>query len=173
MKAQFVRFANDSTILFALIENYEKNDNPVSQVDFDILNENLELLKVATDVKGRYFKIITLPVPAYSYYVEKEKLTEKSRNEGDGSVFFKNNKVGDEICWLPAVSYLNFVISNKVILSAKYWYPGLPESERLKDDVVNNILHQQFPGYKIVQINPLSLNRNGGGMHCATQQQPK
>ena len=74
---EFVRFANDSTILIGLIDAKDKNDDPVSNIDFDILHDNLE------------------------------------------------------------------------------------------------ILEQLFPGRTIVQINPLFLNKNGGGMHCASQQQPK
>lgn len=32
---------------------------------------------------------------------------------------------------------------------------------------------QVFPERKIIQINPLAINRGGGGIHCTTQQQPK
>ncbi len=170
---EFVRFANDSTILIAMIPMHERADNPVNRLDFDILNENYQLLLKATNVTGRHFKIITLPVPAYSHYVEKQILQVQDLNDGDGKILFKDKKAGDEIYWLPAVSYLNFLISNKVILAAKYWQPGLPESERLKDENVREILQHNFPGYTVVQINPMGLNRNGGGMHCASQQQPK
>ncbi len=48
-----------------------------------------------------------------------------------------------------------------------------PGIQQVQDENVRDILQQQFPGYTLVQINPLGLNRNGGGMHCATQQHPK
>lgn len=169
---EFVRFVNDSTILVAGIDPAEKNDNPVSELDYGILEENLQILREARDVRGRPFRVIVLPVPAYSQYVEKQVLTDLDLNQGDGRVLFRNHQAGDEICWLPAVSYLNFLISNGVILAARYWQPGLPDSERKKDERVLGILQAQFPGYSIVQINPLALNKYGGGMHCASQQQP-
>ncbi|MEO6682194.1 MAG: agmatine deiminase family protein [Ginsengibacter sp.] len=170
---EFVRFANDSTILIGLIDSTEKNSDPVSKADYEILKENYQILLNATDVQGKPFRIITLPVPSYSLFTEEETLTAFIKNDGDGKVFFQNFKVGEKIKWLPAVSYLNFFISNKVVLVAKYWEKDLPESERLKDEKVKIILQELFPERKIIQINPIALNRNGGGMHCATQQQPK
>lgn len=50
---------------------------------------------------------------------------------------------------------------------------GLPESENEKDEKVKDLFVKLFPGKKIIQINPLAINRGGGGIHCATQQQPK
>ncbi len=170
---EFVRFANDSTILMARIDVAEKNNDPVSKEDYDILEENYQILRKATDVNGRPFHVITLPVPAYSLYTQEETLSDAIKNEGDGKIFFKDFKIGEKIYWLPAISYLNFFISNKTVLVAKYWQAGMPESERQKDEKVRTTLQQLFPGRQIVQINPLGLNRNGGGMHCATQQQPK
>lgn len=54
-----------------------------------------------------------------------------------------------------------------------YWHPGLPPHEHEKDEKVKEALQKLFPGRQIVQIDPMGLNRYGGGMHCATQQQPK
>jgi agmatine deiminase len=41
-----------------------------------------------------------------------------------------------------------------------------------KDEAVKHILQRVFPDRKIVQIHSESFNYGGGGMHCATQQQP-
>ena len=59
------------------------------------------------------------------------------------------------------------------MLIAKYWKEGMNGSEKKKDEEVKKILQQEFPERKIIQINPLAINRGGGGIHCATQQQPK
>lgn len=168
---EFARFVNDSTIVIAQIDPLEKDKDPVSQVDYDILKENLLILKKATDIKGRPFKIVILPVPAYSLYVEKETVNERTR-KGDGKLLFRNIKDGEDIFWLPAVSYLNFFISNGVVLVPAYWHEGLPVSEKAKDEKVRATLRQLFPGRSIIPIDPMGLNRNGGGMHCATQPQP-
>lgn len=170
---EFVRFVNDSTIVIAQIDSAEKDMDPVSKVDFHILKDNLAILKKATDIQGKPFHIIVLPVPAYSLYVDKEILSDSLKKNGDGKVLFKNFEAGQEICWLPAVSYLNFLISNNTVLVAKYWQPGLPETERMKDEKVKEVLQKLFADREIIQINPMGLNRNGGGMHCASQQQAK
>jgi agmatine deiminase len=170
---EFARFVNDSTILIALIDPAEKDLDPVSRADFEIMNENFEILKNATDAHGKSFSVIPIPTPAYKYFSEEIILTDSLINTGNGKVMYQNNKAGDTIYVMSSVSYANFFITNGVVLSAKYWREGLPEFEKLKDEKVKNILQSAFPGRKIVQLDPLALNRNGGGMHCATQQQPK
>ncbi|WP_052323987.1 agmatine/peptidylarginine deiminase [Flavihumibacter sp. ZG627] len=169
---EFVRFVNDSTIVFAEIDSLEKDLDPVSNADYAILKENLALIKKAKDLNGKPFHIIKFPVPAYSLYVDKMILTDSLKNTGDGKILYKNFKEGDEVCWLPAVSYCNFLISNKTVLVAKYWRPGLPESEKRKDDTVKTMLQKIFADREIIQIDPMALNRYGGGMHCASQQEP-
>jgi agmatine deiminase len=170
---EFARFVNDSTILIALIDPAEKDFDPVSLADYEIMNENFEILKNATDVNGKSFSVIPIPTPAYKYFAEEIILTDSLIKLGNGKVLYKNNKAGDTTYFMSSVGYANFFITNGVVLSAKYWKEGLPESEKLKDEKVKNILQAAFPDRKIVQLNPLALNWNGGGMHCATQQQPK
>jgi len=59
-----------------------------------------------------------------------------------------------------------------VVLEAAYWRPGRAESVRRKDEAAAAKLKQMFPDREIVQIHAENLNYGGGGMHCATQQQP-
>jgi agmatine deiminase len=169
---EFARFVNDSTIVIAQIDSLEKDNDPVSKLDYEILKDNLSILNNATDIKGKLFKVIQLPVPNYSLYTEKQIIDNALRNEGDGKYLFKNFKNGESIFWMPAVGYLNFLISNGVVLTSSYWQEGFPLSEKAKDDKVKIILQHLFPDREVIQINPMGLNRNGGGMHCASQQQP-
>jgi agmatine deiminase len=55
----------------------------------------------------------------------------------------------------------------------KYWQEGLPETEKRKDEYVKQVYTMMFPDRKIMQINPLGANWQGGGMHCISQQEPK
>lgn len=169
---EFARFVNDSTIVIAQIDSLEKDNDPVSKLDYDILNENISILNNTTTMQGRPFRVILLPVPNYSLYAEKQTIDEALRNEGDGKYLFKDFKNGESIFWLTAVSYLNFLISNGVVLVPSYWQEGLPLSEKVKDEKVRAIIQQLFADRHVIQINPMGLNRNGGGMHCASQQQP-
>jgi agmatine deiminase len=58
------------------------------------------------------------------------------------------------------------------VLVPAYWHQGLPEREREKDEEVRTTLQRLFPDRRVVQIQPLAINWDGGGMHCITQQQP-
>jgi agmatine deiminase len=86
--------------------------------------------------------------------------------------WYRGLKIGDPINWVPAVSYVNFVISNGVVLAPAYWHEGIPQSEKAKDERERATLQQLFPSREIVQLNPMAFNWSGGGMHCSTQQQP-
>ena len=69
---------------------------------------------------------------------------------------------------------MNFSFTNKTILTAKYWQEGMSLTEKRKDDEVKALFTKLYPNRKVVQINPLPINYDGGGgIHCATQQEPK
>lgn len=80
------RFVSRDTIITGICDDPE-------DPNYEVLNENLQILKAAKDTKGRYFRIETVPVPRIGY----------EQNTVDGSEFF------------PA-SYLNFYIANGVVL---------------------------------------------------------
>jgi agmatine deiminase len=71
-----------------------------------------------------------------------------------------------------ATSYLNFLVTNDIVLMSSYWKPGRPEIMKQKDQQAENILKQAFPGRRVITLNVEVLNESGGGIHCATQQQP-
>lgn len=79
------RFVAEDTILTAVEEDPEDENYP-------ILLENLERLKAMTDLEGKPFKIVTLPMPPAVIYEDQR---------------------------LPA-SYANFYIGNKVVLVPFY-----------------------------------------------------
>ena len=74
--------------------------------------------------------------------------------------------------FLPALSYCNFLITNGLVLAQKYYQEGMPLSVKEKDEQAKRILEQCFPDRKVVQINTLALNLNGGGIHCFTRHVP-
>lgn len=61
-------------------------------------------------------------------------------------------------------SYLNFYLGNKVVL--------LPVYDDENDDIAIKKLQELYPGRKVVPINVVPLYKNGGMIHCVTQQQP-
>ena len=170
---EYVRFVNDSTIVVAQIDSQEADWDPLTRADYEILRDNLAQLRTAVNVDGRPFKIVTLPVPALRHYLRTGPLRAEQKRRDPMGAWYRDFEVGDEIHWVPAVSYLNFFITNGVVLVPAYWREGLPEREREKDELVRGTLQRLFPERRVVQINPLEVNWSGGGMHCITQQQPR
>ena len=166
-----VRFVGPNTVAIASIDEEESKNNPISAVDANTLTAYCEVFKNATDVHGKPFRIIRIPSPDLNVFAVRYKMNPFIRKQfADSAVTIKD---GETIFHVPAVSYMNFFISNNVVLSAAYWKEGMPLKEKKKDEAVKNILSKLFPDKKIIQINPLPVNQMGGGIHCITQQQPQ
>lgn len=65
-----------------------------------------------------------------------------------------------------AATYMNFYVANGVVLAPQFGDPAA-------DERAKNLLATAFPGREIVQLNIDWPGRFGGGIHCATQQQPQ
>ena len=169
---EFARFVNDSTILLAEVPEEDMHD-PVARENHRRMSENLAILEAATDQDGNPFHIVRMPLP--QLIVRKMKPGDSvydyisTLDYQDGSVF----PIGKEINVIAAASYLNFLISDHVILGQKYWMPGLDEAIKERDEEAQRILQSVFPKREIVMIDALSVNLGGGGIHCITMQEPK
>ena len=170
---EFSRFANANTILLAQPDKSEAISDPVKKINFDRMKINFEILKNAKDQNGNNFTIVKVPIPDVlpnTFVIDTSK-----RQELQVSVIKKKNphlKHGDSINFIPAVSYLNYVVLNEVVIIPKYWKVGLTENIRKKDEQVKTIFTQLFPDKEVIQLSPLGLNYAGGGFHCWTQQIP-
>lgn len=107
--------------------------------NYEISEENLEILKNATDSQGRKITIIEIPQPPARYYKE-VRLT---------------------------LSYLNFYMVNKGII-----LPVFGEEATKSDRLAEEILSKVFPSRKIVTVDGMPLIKEGGNVHCITQQMP-
>ena len=67
---------------------------------------------------------------------------------------------------MAALSYFNFIITNKVIIGQTIWREGMPEELKLKDEIAAQILQSVFPNRKVIMIDALAVNLGGGGIHC-------
>ncbi len=171
---EFVRFANPNTILLAWVSEEEKDLNPINQINYRRMHKNYEILKSAKDLDGKSFKIIKIPLP--DPIVKRIRINKD--DEWDGSLnipelMFKPKdgwKQGDTARRVASASYLNYFITNHIVLLPTYIAQG---SSFKKEEEVKTIFSQTFPDRKIVFINALPLNWRGGGMHCTATQQPK
>lgn len=128
------KFVSPSTILCAYEEN-EKEEN------HQILKTNFEDLEKAIDQDGKPFNVVKIQVPHLTYDQNKP--------------FEAGNKA-------PA-SYINFYISNTVVLVPTYNDPN--------DENALKIIQSFFPDRKVVGVDCCDLIYGGGALHCITQQQ--
>lgn len=61
-------------------------------------------------------------------------------------------------------SYINYYIANQVILVPNYNDPN--------DKIANEMIQKLYPDCKVVGVDVRELYKNGGMIHCITQQQP-
>ncbi len=168
---EFARFVNDSTILLAQVDSLELGD-PIALKDYKRIEENYKILSEATDQDGKPFTIVRMPLnpSIYSTMRPGDYVYEyiKTLNYQDGSTF----PYGDTIKVIAALSYLNFIITNKVIIGQTCWREGMPNELKLKDEKASQILQSVFPNRKVIMIDALAVNLGGGGIHCISMQQP-
>lgn len=65
------------------------------------------------------------------------------------------------------LSYLNFYMVNQGII-----LPIFGEDAKESDQLAKEILNEVFPSRKIVTVDGMSLIKEGGNVHCITQQMP-
>jgi agmatine deiminase len=117
-------------------------DDP-QDANYKILQDNLSRMRTMTDVKGRPFEIVTLPMPG---------------------VVGGTSTGARDLDRLPA-SYANFYVANNVVLSPVFEHPN--------DARALAVLQRGFPGRRVIGINCEPLVWGMGTIHCVTQQQPE
>ena len=165
---ELCRFVDETTVVLPYISAADKAKSPVDSINHPMLETNYEILKNATTADGKKIKIIRIPMPEieqlkYAMVIEQSDI-KRFRDFGFNA--------GDTIYRLPAASYCNYFISNNVVLLQKYWKPGMPETQKQKDEEVRKIFAQLFPDRQIIQIHSRTVNRGGGGIHCMTHEVP-
>lgn len=170
---EFVRFSNENTILLAWVDESEKDLNPINKMNYESLNESYQILKNATDQDGKPFKIVKVPLPDLitKKIVATVDYSSIASYDIPANRFYMSEapSVGDTLLRVPASSYLNYLVTNGLVLVSSYTKEG---SSKEKEDRVRKIFEEQFPKRKIVFINAMPQNWDGGGIHCSTQQQP-
>jgi agmatine deiminase len=171
---EFVRFANENTILLAWVDEKEKDKSPINKMNYERMDENFNILKNAKDFNGQPFTIIKVPLPDFMYkkiVVRKIDSTESTLDvEVNDFIPSEQPKWGDTLLRVPAASYMNYLITNNVVLLPSYTAMG---SSKEKEATVKAIFEKAFPNRKIIFIDAMPLNWSGGGIHCSTQQQPR
>ncbi len=171
---EFVRFADARTILLAWVDENEADAHPLNKLNYERMSKNYEILKNATDQDGKAFKIIKIPMP---YLQERPILVSDSiyddHHISSEAFNYKDRKMvkeGDTLVSVAAASYLNFLVTNGVVVTASY---SKDEASMKREKEVEQLFQNAFPGRIIIFIDAMPLNWHGGGIHCSTQQEPK
>lgn len=168
---EFVRFADPRTILLAWVEPHEEGLHPVDMITHARMVRNFEILSEASDQDGQPFNIIKVPMPRL---ISRQVVLEEDASDWSiwtASIFpaAEGRKVGDKLTHVAAASYLNYIVANDLVLLPDYTNYGTPTA---KQDRVRAIFEAAFPGRKIQFIDVTLLNWGGGGIHCATCNEP-
>ena len=173
---EFVRFANPTTVLLAWVSEEEKDLNPINKMNYERMKENFEILSQSKDQDGNSLNIIKVPLPdlIVKKVIARKYLDSERSNSFDVQPSdFKASEapqLGDTLLRVPAASYMNYLVTNGVVILPSYIQMG---SSKTNEQRVREIFQQQFPGREIIFIDAMPINWQGGGIHCSTQQQPK
>jgi agmatine deiminase len=159
--------------LVTTVSEEDRNSNPIAAHDYDIFQGYLKQLSAARRVNGEPFTIIEIPFPDLSPHLIPWPIADWPKEELPELYESGLSENVDTLFITPAMGYANFLVTNGAVLVAQYWQEGMPEKEKLKDEQMLSILKTYFPNREIVGLNPLGINMSGGGIHCATQQEPK
>lgn len=126
-----------------------------SDPQYEISQENYEILQSVTDAKGRKLEIhkIHQPNPVL--------ITAEESRGVDAIEGTLPRQPGDRL----AASYINFYICNGGIVAPTFGDPH--------DAAAQAALQKLFPGRKVVGVPAREILLGGGNIHCITQQQPK
>lgn len=129
----YARFARPGVVVAGL-------EMDRTSFDYDVTRSHLEILKTATDARGKKLDVVTLESPR------------RVREDLKSDDF--------------AAGYINFYVINGAVIA--------PEFGDAKSDAnCKAVLARLFPNRSIVQLNIDAIAAGGGGIHCATQQEPR
>ena len=163
----FARFADASTILLAQVSEAQRRRYSIMAETHRRMEKNFAILRAAKDQDGKPFHILRVPMPdPMTASVNYDNISPYER------MFFDGAKPGERITYYLPAGYLNFIIANGVIVTARLWEKGSPLKLRETDRLAKRALERAFPGRKVVQVGVTPLIHDGGGLHCHSRNQP-
>jgi len=163
---EFCRFVDAETVLLTAIPPKDTIGNPVLKISYEQMEENYRVLQQSTTYEGKPLKIIRLPAgPLMTKKVHFHSLSSEEKSWFDGVR-------SDSVEFYLTTGYMNFIIANGMIVTAKFWKEGLPAAMKALDEEAARTLRKAFAGRRIVQIDCMALHHDGAGLHCHSRNQP-
>jgi agmatine deiminase len=165
---EIARFASEDTVLIPIAPSEEEAaTSPIVAQSRETILAQRTILAAATTADGNPIRIKDFVDPAPMF---------EQMAKGDGvydfyalmnmSLIGQPNIDATPIDVLWAASYMNYVVTNDVVLVPKYADQN-PDAAP-GDAAAKAALEAAFPGRTVVQIDPKAFNVGGGGMHCVT-----
>jgi agmatine deiminase len=170
---EFVRFADERTVLLAWPEAADASAHPVVRLSRERMQRAHDHLVRATTVSGQPLRVVKVPMPSTiqrRVWVLPQAARENSYEWRED--YFAPGQAppaGRPVWQLATASYLNFVVANGVLVLPDYTGHG---TSAARQERVRRIFEQAFPGRAIHFVDPISANWVGGGLHCATLSEP-
>ena len=143
----FARFADASTILLAQVSEAQRRRYPIMAETYRRMEKNFKILQAARDQDGRPFRILRISMPdPMTASVDYDSISPYER------LFFNGAEPGERITYYLPAGYLNFIIANGVVVTARLWEKGRPLKLRETDERAKRELERAFLGRKIVQV---------------------
>jgi agmatine deiminase len=176
---EFVRFADARTVLLAWPQDEDVASHPVARLSRERMAANLAVLRAARNAQGERLRVLQVPMPkpvqrpvtlrsdADTGWSEQWRPQDFRPEEG--------RREGDVVQQLAVASYLNFVNLPNVggvgggVLLPDYLPHGTPPAQQAN---VAAVFQQAFPGQRLHFFDAMALNWYGGGLHCATLNEP-
>lgn len=170
---EFVRFADERTVLLAWPDEAEAARHPVARLNLQRMRRNHAVLAAARDLQGRPLRVLKVPMPTL--------IERPVRLAADADLAYseqwspdvfgpaERRRAGDVVLQVAVASYLNHVVANGVVLLPDYLPHGTPPARQAE---VRRVYEAAFPGRQVQFINAIGANWVGGGAHCATLNEP-
>lgn len=172
---EMCRFIDHNKIILAEVTTKEAAESHANKITKERLDDAYEILKNETDLEGKPFEIIRMPIPEPIEFVLKP--GEEDYSLFKGFIDEMGGKFEDGTLWpdgdvhfYAAAGYCNFLMCNNVVIGQKYYSKGMNPKVKEKDNQVKKILQDAFPDRKVVMVDALALNLSGGGVHCWTKE---
>lgn len=170
---QFVRFADESTVLLAWPGDADVAASPVSRLTRRRMQRNLEILGRSSDARGRRLRVVKVPLPRL---VRRRVVL---ADDADGAwpdqwapAWFaprERRTAGQRLWQVATASYLNFVVVNEVLVLPDYVPHGTAPEQQER---VRKLFESVFPGRRVSFVDAMTANWVGGGLHCAMLNEP-
>ena len=170
---EFVRFADARTVLLAWPEDADVVSHPVARLTRQRMQQNWDILSRASDADGVPLRLLKVPMPRP---IERRVFLSAVANHprakdwsADHFAPHEGRWQGQPVLQVATASWLNFVLANQMLVLPDFVPHGTP---RAQQERARRVFEQALPGRQIRFVDAITAHWVGGGLHCATLNQP-